>query len=53
MSKYIVITSAVRTAIGSYGKSLKNIKAVDLGVSVISEVVKRSKLRTKKLMKLF
>ena len=45
MSKSIVITSAVRTAIGSYGKSLKSIKAVDLGASVISEVIEKSKIK--------
>ena len=38
MSKDIVITSAVRTAIGSYGKSLKSVNAIDLGASVISGV---------------
>ena len=45
MSKDIVITSAMRTAIGSYCKSLKNISAVDLGASVISEVIKKSKIK--------
>ena len=45
MSKNIVITSAVRTAIGSYGKSLKSVNAVDLGASVISEVIKKSKIK--------
>ena len=49
MSKSIVITSAVRTAIGSYGKSLKSIKAVDLGASVISEVIKKSKVKNKEV----
>ena len=45
MSEDIVITSAVRTAIGSYGKSLKSINAVDLGASVISESIKKSKIK--------
>ena len=49
MSKSIVITSAVRTAIGSYGKSLKSIKAVDLGASVISEVIKKSKIKNEEV----
>ncbi len=40
----VVITSAIRTAIGSLGKSLKNIPAFELGSKVISEVVERSKL---------
>ena len=44
MNKKIVITSAQRTAIGSYGKSLKNISAVDLSIGVISEVIKKSKI---------
>ena len=45
MSEDIVITSAVRTAIGSYRKSLKSINAVDLGASVISESIKKSKIK--------
>ena len=45
MSKDIVITSAVRTAIGSYCKSLKNINAVDLSASVISEAIKKSQIK--------
>ncbi len=40
----VVITSAIRTAVGSLGKSLKNIPAFELGSKVISEVIKRSKL---------
>lgn len=36
-----VIVSAVRTAVGSYGKSLNNYPAVDLGAAVIKEVVQR------------
>ena len=40
----IVITAATRTAVGSLGKSLKNIKAEDLGSAVISNVVKLSNL---------
>ena len=42
--KKIFITSALRTAVGSVGKSLKNINAEDLGSHVISEVIKNSKL---------
>ena len=34
----IVITSALRTAVGSLGKTLKNICAEDLGSAVISKV---------------
>ena len=42
--KEIVITNAKRTAIGSHGKSLKNIPAVDLGAGVISEIISESKI---------
>ena len=38
------ITSAVRTAVGSLGKSLKNVKAEDLGSAVITESIIRSKI---------
>ena len=44
MSNTVVITSATRTAVGSLGKSLKNVPANELGSSVISESIKRSKL---------
>jgi len=40
----IVITSANRTAVGSLGKSLKNIPGDELGSAVISETIKRSKI---------
>tara|TARA_B100000579_G_scaffold313826_1_gene263289 strand:+ start:45 stop:1220 length:1176 start_codon:yes stop_codon:yes gene_type:complete len=44
MNDTVVITSAVRTAIGSLGKSLKNIPSYELGSKVISETLKRSKI---------
>lgn len=44
--KDIVITSALRTAVGSLGKSLKNVSAKDLGSVVISESIKKSKLKS-------
>jgi len=44
MSKSVVITSATRTAIGSLGKSLKNISGDELGSIVIKEAVQRSKI---------
>jgi len=44
-NKEIVITSAVRTAVGSLGKTLKNIPAEFLGSSVISETIKKSNLK--------
>ncbi len=40
----IVITHALRTAVGSLSKSLKNINAFELGANVISEILKKSKL---------
>ena len=43
--KKIIISSAVRTAIGSFGKTLKNISAVELGSAVISEAMKKSKIK--------
>ena len=42
--KDVVIASAVRTAVGSLGKSLKNVKAHELGASVISESLKKAQL---------
>ncbi len=47
--KNIVITSAVRTAVGSIGKSLKNISADRLGTSVISNVIKQSQLKNSEI----
>ena len=40
----IVITSAVRTAVGSLGRSLKNIPGEKLGSIVISDSIKKSKI---------
>ena len=42
-SKEVVIISAIRTPIGAYKGSLKNIKSHDLGSIVIKEVLYRSK----------
>ena len=41
--KEVVIVSAVRTPIGTYKGSLKNIKSHELGSIIIKEVLKRSK----------
>jgi len=41
----IVITSANRTAVGSFGKSLRNIPGDILGSTVITEVIKKSKIK--------
>tara|TARA_X000000368_G_scaffold232923_1_gene183968 strand:+ start:11246 stop:12424 length:1179 start_codon:yes stop_codon:yes gene_type:complete len=43
--KKVVITSATRTAVGSLGRSLKNISGDDLGSSVISSSIKKSKIK--------
>ena len=40
----IVITAALRTAVGSLSKTLKNISAEDLGSAVIKEVLKKTKV---------
>lgn len=40
--KEVVIVSGARTPIGTYGGSLKDIKAIDLGAMVIAEAVKRA-----------
>ncbi len=40
----VVIVSAVRTPIGDFGKSLKDVPAVDLGATVIREALKRAKV---------
>jgi len=44
--KSVVITSALRTAIGSFNGSLKNMEAHDLGSIVIKENIKKSKLKS-------
>tara|TARA_B100001123_G_C15195365_1_gene981140 strand:- start:172 stop:1338 length:1167 start_codon:yes stop_codon:yes gene_type:complete len=43
--KSVVITSALRTAIGAFDGSLKDMQAFDLGSIVIKEVVKKSNLK--------
>ena len=45
----IFITSAVRTAVGSLGKSLKNTPAETLGSKVVTEAVKRSNLKNNEI----
>lgn len=44
MNKEIVIASAVRTPVGKFGGSLKDISAVDLGAIVIKEAIQRAGL---------
>ena len=41
----VYITSATRTAVGALGKSLKNVKAEDLGAAVISESINLSNVK--------
>jgi len=44
--KNVVITSAVRTPVGTLGGSLKNVQGHILGSVVIKEVLKRSKIKS-------
>ena len=44
-NKNVVITSAVRTAIGSFQGSLKSMQGHDLGSIVVKESIKKSKLK--------
>jgi len=45
----VVIASAVRTAVGSFGGTLKNVTAVELGSIVIKEALARAKIRPGKI----
>jgi acetyl-CoA C-acetyltransferase len=45
--KNVVITSAIRTAIGTFRGSLKNMQAHDLGSIVVKEAMQKSKLSSK------
>ncbi len=49
MVEEIVLISAVRTAIGKFGRSLKNIPAPRLGTLVIAEAVKRAGIQTERI----
>lgn len=42
--KDVVIVSAVRTAVGTFGGALKDVPAIDLGALVIKEALKRANL---------
>jgi acetyl-CoA C-acetyltransferase len=44
MNREVVVASAVRTAIGTFGGSLKDIVPVDLGALVVRESMQRSRL---------
>jgi acetyl-CoA C-acetyltransferase len=43
--KKVLITSACRTAVGSFNKSLKNVPAFEMGSCVIKKSVEKSKLK--------
>ena len=49
MNKSVVITSAVRTAVGSLGKSLKNVRADILGSAVITSSIEKSNLKKEEI----
>lgn len=42
--KEVVIVNGVRTAVGTFGGSLKDVSAVELGARVVGEVIKRTGL---------
>ena len=50
--KEVVVVNGVRTAIGTFGGTLKSVTAVQLGSLVIKEVLKKSGLRPKSSKKL-
>ena len=45
----VLITSAYRTAVGTLGKSLKNIKAHELGAKIISETLQKSQIKKEEI----
>ena len=47
--KGIVITAAVRTAIGTFNGSLKNLQGHDLGSAVVKEAMKKSMLNSNEI----
>ena len=49
IKKDIVITSAIRTAVGSLGKSLKNIPGDDMGSAVILDTIKKTNIKTEEV----
>ena len=42
--KEVVIVDAIRTPVGSFGGSLKSVPAVELGIIVVKEIIKRNNL---------
>ncbi|MDK9724354.1 MAG: acetyl-CoA C-acetyltransferase [Sterolibacteriaceae bacterium MAG5] len=51
-NREVVLCNPVRTPIGTYGGTLKNTPAVELGAAVIREVLKRSALAPEKVQSL-
>ncbi|WP_180126848.1 beta-ketothiolase BktB [Rhodoferax sp. BLA1] len=49
MGRDVVVVSAVRTAIGTYGGSLKDIAPTDLAAQVVREVLSRAKVEGKEV----
>jgi acetyl-CoA C-acetyltransferase len=49
MNNTVVLTAASRTAVGSLGKSLKNIPGDELGSAVISDAIKKSRIDKKEV----
>jgi len=47
--RQVVIASAVRTAVGSFGGTLKDVPATHLGGLVIKEVLRRARIRAEKV----
>lgn len=45
MTKKVVIASAVRTPVGSYGGSLKSVSAKDLGITAVKEAINRAGIK--------
>lgn len=45
MTRKVVIASAVRTPVGSYGGSLKSVSAKDLGITAVKEAIKRAGIK--------
>ena len=43
--KEVVIVSAVRTPVGSFGGALKDVSAVDLGVTVVKEAMEKANIK--------
>lgn len=49
LSREVVVLSGVRTAIGDYGGSLKDIPPTDLGATVVREAIKRANVEAKEV----